>query len=91
MTQEAISYQTKGTCSKQINLIIEDNIIKHVEFIGGCNGNLQGISKLVEGQNINDVISKLQGIDCNGKGTSCPDQLTKGIEAYLRAKSEVKI
>lgn len=90
MTQEAISYQTKGTCSKQINLIIEDNIIKHIEFIGGCSGNLQGISKLVEGQNINDVISKLQGIDCNGKGTSCPDQLAQCLKMYIEQKEAVR-
>lgn len=74
-------YHTKGTCSRQIVLDISDNIIKDVKFIGGCSGNLQGISKLVIGEQIDDVISKLKGINCRN-GTSCPDQLAKALEEY---------
>jgi len=75
------SYKTKGTCSREILIEVgEDRIVKNVKFIGGCHGNTQGISKLVEGMKIDDVISKLKGIDCNGRGTSCPDQLAKALE-----------
>lgn len=74
-------YHTKGTCSRQIILDIESNIIKDVKFIGGCSGNLQGISKLVIGQPIDSVIEKLKGINCRN-GTSCPDQLSKALQEY---------
>ena len=74
---EKIIYNTQGTCSKQIIIELENDIIQNVEFIGGCNGNLQGISSLVKGMNINDVTSKLQGIPCGSRPTSCPDQLSK--------------
>lgn len=74
------TYQTKGTCSRQIDFDIEDNKIYNVKFEGGCNGNLKGIAALVEGQNINVVKERLKGINCNGKGTSCPDQLVKALE-----------
>lgn len=74
-------YHTKGTCSRQIVLDISNNIIKDVKFIGGCSGNLQGISKLVIGEQIDNVISKLKGINCRN-GTSCPDQLAKALEEY---------
>lgn len=70
-----ITYSTRGTCSRRIEVEIEDNIIKHVEFQSGCDGNLQGISMLVEGMEIEEVIKRLKGIDCGGRGTSCPDQL----------------
>ena len=76
------SYKTSGICSSTINIEIEDNIIKNVEFIGGCAGNLLGIGSLVKGLSVDEVISKLQGIDCRGKGTSCPDQLSKALLAY---------
>ncbi len=70
-----------GVCSRSITIdVSEDGIIENVGFYGGCNGNLKGISALVKGQNIDDVIPKLRGIDCNGKGTSCPDQLAKALE-----------
>ncbi|MBO5884709.1 MAG: TIGR03905 family TSCPD domain-containing protein [Clostridia bacterium] len=74
-------YKTFGTCSREIQLDIQNNIIQNVKFIGGCNGNLQGISKLVIGQNIDDVIAKLQGIECRND-TSCPDQLAKALIKY---------
>ncbi|MDE6659124.1 MAG: TIGR03905 family TSCPD domain-containing protein [Eubacterium sp.] len=75
------TYKTFGTCAQQIEFEIDENeIITNVKFLGGCNGNLQGISKLVEGQKIDDVISKLEGIKCGFKSTSCPDQLAKALK-----------
>ena len=74
-------YHTKGTCSRQIILNISNDIIKDVKFIGGCSGNLQGISKLVVGEHIDNVIQKLKGINCRNN-TSCPDQLAKALEEY---------
>lgn len=79
-------YHTKGTCSRQIILDISDDIIKDVKFIGGCSGNLQGISKLVIGEHIDNVIRKLKGINCRNN-TSCPDQLAKALEEYKENKS----
>ena len=78
------SYRTRGTCSRQINFeIAEDGeTILNVEFIGGCNGNLKGISALVKGKSIDDVIDTLEGIDCNFKGTSCPDQLAQALKEF---------
>ena len=76
------SYKTTGVCSSTINLEIENNIIKNVEFIGGCAGNLLGIGSLVKGMSVDDVIIKLKGIDCGNKGTSCPDQLSKALTAW---------
>lgn len=74
------SYTTKGVCSRQINIEVEGDTIKSVQFVGGCNGNTQGISALVQGMNIDDAISRLEGINCNGRGTSCPDQLAKALK-----------
>ena len=76
------SYKTSGVCSSVINLEIEDNIIKNLEFVGGCSGNLSCIGSLVKGMNVDDVIVKLQGIDCRNRGTSCPDQLSKALIAW---------
>lgn len=76
------SYKTKGTCSTEITFSIENDIIKEVNFLRGCEGNLQGISRLVEGMNVEDAINKLQGIDCRGRGTSCPDQLAKALKEW---------
>ena len=76
------SYKTKGTCSTEITFSIENNIIKEVNFLRGCEGNLQGISRLVEDMNVEDAINKLQGIDCRGRGTSCPDQLAKALKEW---------
>ena len=75
-------YKTSGTCSREIIFEIEDGILKNVEFIGGCNGNLKGIGALVEGMEAEDVIERLEGITCGFKSTSCPDQLSKAIRAY---------
>lgn len=78
-----MNYKTKGTCSREINFEVEDNTIKAVEFVGGCAGNTQGVAKLVEGMDINEAISRLEGIKCGSKGTSCPDQLALALKNYL--------
>lgn len=74
-------YRTKGTCSQQIHFEIEDGKLKNVQFLGGCNGNLQGIGALVEGMDIDSVIERLEGIHCGAKPTSCPDQLATALKA----------
>ncbi|WP_177918301.1 TIGR03905 family TSCPD domain-containing protein [uncultured Eubacterium sp.] len=74
-------YSTRGTCSRQIIIEInDDQTIGNVEFIGGCSGNLKGISALVKGKKPDEIISALKGINCNYKGTSCPDQLARALE-----------
>jgi len=73
------TYKTVGVCSTQIDFDIEDNKVKNVEYTGGCNGNLKALSALVEGQDIDTVISKLKGITCNFKQTSCGDQLAQAL------------
>lgn len=73
------TYKTRGTCSREITFEVNEGIITKVSFYGGCNGNLQGIAKLVEGMKVEEVIEKLKGINCNGKGTSCPDQLAVAL------------
>lgn len=78
------SYKTSGVCSSKINLEISNNIIEAVEFIGGCAGNLSGIGQLVKGLSVDDVINKLNGVDCKGKGTSCPDQLSKALVEWKK-------
>ena len=79
-------YKTKGTCSQRILFEIENGIVLNVTFIGGCNGNLQGISKLVEGMNAADVIARIEGIRCGFKPTSCPDQLATALREALNNK-----
>ena len=74
------SYKTKGTCSREIHFTVEDGIVKNLQFIGGCHGNLQGISSLVEGMQIDDVIARTDGIHCGMKSTSCPDQLSQALK-----------
>lgn len=74
-----ILYRTKGTCAAAIELEVEDGIIKCVSFMGGCGGNTQGISKLVEGMKTDEAVARLLGIKCGFKNTSCPDQLAKAI------------
>ena len=73
-------YKTKGTCSWSILFDIEDGKVKNVQFIGGCNGNLKGIGALVEGMDVQDVISRVEGIQCGMKSTSCPDQLAQALK-----------
>lgn len=72
-------YKTKGTCSREILFDIEDGMIKEVQFVGGCMGNTTGISALVKNRPVDEVISLLKGIDCGGRGTSCPDQLANAL------------
>ena len=79
------SYKTLGTCSRQILFEVDNNLVKNVKFIGGCSGNLQGISKLVENKDVDTVIALLKGIQCRN-GTSCPDQLSKALEDYKAKK-----
>jgi len=80
-------YRTKGTCSGQIDLELENGIIKDVVFYGGCNGNLKGISALVKGKPATEVIESLKGLKCGFKKTSCPDQLALALEAALNEQN----
>ena len=75
-------YKTQGTCSSQIMFEVENNKLKNVRFIGGCNGNLQGMSRLVEGMDIDEVIQRIDGIHCGPRSTSCPDQLARALKKY---------
>ena len=89
MKTKHIQYETQGTCSKLIDVTAdENNVIQQVFFLGGCNGNLQGISQLVRGQKIDDVIPKINGIRCGAKNTSCPDQLCREKEKLKDAPLE---
>ena len=81
-----MTYQTHGTCSTAIQIEMDGDIIKSVSFVGGCNGNLKGISSLVTGMNARDAISRLKGIRCGFKSTSCPDQLATALESILAAQ-----
>ena len=74
------SYKTSGVCSREIIFEVEDNKVKNVQFIGGCNGNLKGIGALVEGMDIDEVIARLEGTTCGMKNTSCPDQLAQALK-----------
>ena len=73
----------RGGSARKIDIEVEDGIVKKVHFTGGCNGNTQGVSKLVEGMKVQDVIDRLEGIDCNGRGTSCPAQLAEALKSAL--------
>ncbi len=75
------TYRTKGTCSQMIQFSIEDGKLTNVQYFGGCNGNLKGISSLVNGMDVDEVISRLEGIKCGMKATSCPDQLAQALKA----------
>lgn len=77
------TYIPKGVCSRKIEFDLENGIVKGLHFTGGCHGNLQGIAALTEGRLASEVIATLEGINCNGKGTSCPDQLTHALRAAL--------
>ena len=74
-----INYRTSGTCSRSIELEVENGIVKSVVFVGGCSGNTQGLAKLVEGMKTDEAVKRLSGIKCGFKNTSCPDQLAKAI------------
>ena len=77
------TYKTRGTCSVKIEFEVNDGVVSNEKFYSGCNGNLQGIAHLVEGMKVEEVIEKLKGINCNGRGTSCPDQLSKALEEVV--------
>ena len=79
------TYKTKGTCSQMITFEVNNNIVSNVTYYGGCNGNLKGIAKLVEGMNIDEVIARLEGIQCGMKATSCPDQLAQALKEAKNA------
>ncbi len=84
-----VNYKTSGTCSRSINIEIDENdVITSVSFEGGCNGNLKGISSLCIGMKVDDVIAKTENITCGFKNTSCPDQLSKALKEYKAKKGE---
>lgn len=76
-------YKTTGVCSKLINVEVEDNIVTSVEFVGGCNGNTQGVAALVEGMDVHEAIRRLEGIHCGPRPTSCPDQLSRALRQAI--------
>ena len=76
-------YTPKGVCSRKMIFDLDGDIIRSVEVIGGCNGNLKGISSLLKGQNVNEIISRLEGITCGPKSTSCPDQIAQALKGAL--------
>ena len=77
------TYRPQGVCSQLMEVEVEDGKVRRVEVVGGCNGNLQGISRLVEGMDVNEAISRMEGIRCGYKPTSCPDQLAKALKACI--------
>lgn len=79
-------YKPKGTCSREIHIELTDGIITTLEIIGGCNGNLSGLSVLLVGMRADEAIEKMRGIDCGGRGTSCPDQISVALEEALAAE-----
>ena len=83
--KKTITYTTQGTCSQAIIATVEDQQIVEVSFLGGCHGNTQGVAALVRGMAIEEAIKRLEGIDCRGRGTSCPDQLAKALRQCLEA------
>ncbi len=82
------AYNTKGVCSQRILVDVEDNKITHVEFIGGCSGNTQGVARLAEGRSIDEVIPLISGIRCGAKPTSCPDQLAQALKLIQEKEKE---
>ena len=73
-------YKTKGTCSREIHYSVKDGVVESIEVIGGCNGNLKGICRLITGMPVEQVIKAFKGVDCGGRGTSCPDQIAQALE-----------
>ncbi|WP_418983417.1 TIGR03905 family TSCPD domain-containing protein [Alistipes sp.] len=78
-----ITHTCAGTCSRQIDIFLEDGVIRDVRFTGGCHGNTQGVAALVRGMRADEAVARLEGIDCHGKGTSCPDQLARALKTAL--------
>ena len=82
-----MTYKTKGVCSREINFEVEDNKVKNVQFVGGCSGNTQGVARLIDGMVIDEAISRIEGIQCGFRPTSCPDQLAQALK---ESKANVK-
>lgn len=82
-----MDYTPKGVCAQNIHFEIKDGVVTDVEFTKGCNGNGKGIGALVEGMSVEDVIKRLNGLDCKGRGTSCPDQLSLALKQYMEENS----
>ena len=78
--KKTLSYTTQGTCSRQIDIVVDGDTVESVKFVGGCSGNTQGVAALVVGMNIDDAITRIKGIKCGFKSTSCPDQLALALE-----------
>ena len=85
------NYVTEHTCSQLISLDLDGDVVKNISFMGGCNGNLKGISKLVEGMTVDKIEEKLQGIKCGRKPTSCPDQLAKAVRKAYEAQKKGEV
>ena len=77
---KTFTYIPKGVCSKQYDITVTDGVIEEVKILGGCHGNLQGISSLLKGMKVDDAIARMEGIDCRGRGTSCPDQIAEALK-----------
>ena len=88
---DIVQFQPECVCAKMMQIRIKDDIVHSAEFVGGCNGNLSGIGILVKGMPINEIIDKLQGLPCGKRPTSCPDQLTRGLKAYLEQRETVNV
>lgn len=81
---ETFIYHPQGTCSREIRIQYENDIVTSIEVIGGCNGNLKGVSALIKGMKINDVIARLEGIKCGFRPTSCPDQIARALKLIIQ-------
>ncbi len=80
---QKITHRCVGTCSQQIDIEVENGVIREVAFEGGCHGNTQGVAALVRGMRVEEAVARLEGIDCRGRGTSCPDQLAQALKTLL--------
>ena len=88
---DVVRFLPQGVCSKLMQFKIKDNVILEFEAVGGCSGNLGGIGHLIKGQMVSEVINRLQGIPCGSRPTSCPDQMSKALNAYVEAKQNIKV
>ena len=86
--KEQFIYTTRGVCSRNIEITVNDGVIEAVKFIGGCSGNTQGVASLAVGMTVEEVINRLNGIKCGPKSTSCPDQLATALKEYLESKKD---
>ena len=80
---DRFTYMTRGVCSRAIEIVIENGVIESVRFNGGCSGNTQGVAALIKGMRAEEAVARLEGIDCRGRGTSCPDQLARALREYM--------